>query len=135
MKQGETSKKIKPPPFYVSLIIGDKIVHNCMIYSRASSFVIPRYVANLMGIKYEPMVRDVLQLDGSSSKTVGVLKQVEMALHAFLGCTLTLDISITNLKLHFVIYLLRDFTTKIGGIFHLIGLTYFLEQGMEQNIP
>ncbi len=33
----ETNKKVRPPPFYVSLIIGGKLVHNCMIDSRASS--------------------------------------------------------------------------------------------------
>jgi hypothetical protein len=35
-KEGETSKKTGPPPFYVSLIIGDKLFHNYMIDSRAS---------------------------------------------------------------------------------------------------
>ena len=29
------SKKFKPPPFYISLVIGDKIVHNCMMDSGA----------------------------------------------------------------------------------------------------
>ena len=56
----ETSKKVRPPPFYVSLIIGDKLVHNCMIDSRASISVMRRCIADLLGIKYEPMVRDVL---------------------------------------------------------------------------
>ena len=40
-KEVETSKKVRPP-FYVSLIIGDKLVHNCMIDLRGSSSVIPR---------------------------------------------------------------------------------------------
>ena len=59
-KEVETSKKVRPPPFYISLIIGDTLVHNCMIDSGASSSVMPRHIANLFGIKYEPMVRDVL---------------------------------------------------------------------------
>lgn len=42
------------------LIIGDKIVHNFMIDSGASSSMMPRCVAKFLGIKYEPMVRDVL---------------------------------------------------------------------------
>jgi predicted aspartyl protease len=42
----ETSKKVRPPPFYVSLIIGGKLVHNCMIDSGASSSVMPRCVAD-----------------------------------------------------------------------------------------
>ena len=70
----ETNKKVRPPPFYVSLIIGGKLVHNCMIDSGASSSVMPRCVSDALGMKYEPIVRDVLQLDGSTVKTLGVLK-------------------------------------------------------------
>ena len=50
IKQGDTSKKKKPSPFYVSLIIGDKLVHNCIIDSRASSSVMSKCVANILGI-------------------------------------------------------------------------------------
>ena len=92
IKGGETSKKVRPPPFYVSLIIGDKLVHNCMIDSGASSSSMPSSVANLLDIKYEPIVRDVLQYNGSSIKTIGVLKNVEMTLHGFPSCSITQDI-------------------------------------------
>ncbi len=44
---------VKPPPFYVSLIIGEHLVHNCMIDSRASSSVMPKQIADKLGIKYE----------------------------------------------------------------------------------
>ena len=44
-KEVEISKKVRPPPFYVSLIIGDKLVHNCMIDLGASSCsVMPKCV-------------------------------------------------------------------------------------------
>ena len=38
-----------------------------------------------------------------------------MALHACPGCTVTQDISVVEVKPHFVICLSRDFTTQIGG--------------------
>ena len=59
-KEVETSKKVRPPPFYVSLIIGDKLVHNCMIDLGASSSVMPRSIAYVLEMKNEPIVRDVL---------------------------------------------------------------------------
>ena len=59
-REVETSKKVRPPPFYVSLIIWDKLVHNCMIDLGASSLVMPRYVADALEMKYEPIVRNVL---------------------------------------------------------------------------
>ena len=58
-----------------------------MIDYGASNFVMPKCVAELLGIKYEPMVRDVLQLDGRSVKIVRILKNVDMSLHACPGCT------------------------------------------------
>ena len=59
-REMETSKKVRPPPFYVSLIIGDKLVHNYMIDSRASSLVMPKCVDDALEMKYEPMFKNVL---------------------------------------------------------------------------
>ena len=75
-KELEASKMVRPPSIYVSLIIGDKLVHNCMIDSGASSSVMPRCVADALEMKYEPIVRDVLYLDASAIKTVGILRNV-----------------------------------------------------------
>lgn len=62
----ENPKKIsKPPPFYLSLIIGDKLVHIFMIDSGPSSLVMPKGIADFLGIKYEPITRGVVQLDGT----------------------------------------------------------------------
>lgn len=54
-------KDIKPPPFYVSLIIGDKLVHNCMVDSGATSFVMPKKIADQLNLKYEPLEKGVVQ--------------------------------------------------------------------------
>lgn len=63
----EKSTRIsKPPPFHLSLIIGDNLVHNCMIDLGASSLVMPNNVANHLGIKYEPVTKGVVELDGTT---------------------------------------------------------------------
>lgn len=54
--QGRNSN---PPPFYVSLIIGKPLVHNCMVDSGATSTVMPKKVANQLGLKYEPFQKKV----------------------------------------------------------------------------
>ena len=59
-REAEISKKVRPPPFYVSLIIGDKLVHICMIDSGASKSVMPKCVADVLEMKYEPIIRDIL---------------------------------------------------------------------------
>ena len=47
-----------------------------MIDLGASSLVMPRCIADALEMKYEPIVKDVLQLDGSTIKTVGILRNV-----------------------------------------------------------
>ena len=76
-----------------------------MIDSRASSLVMPRCVADALEMKYEPIVMDVLQLDRSTIKIEGILRNVEMALHACPSCTVTQDISLAEVKPHFSICL------------------------------
>lgn len=75
----------------------------------------PKFVADILEVKYEPMIKDVLQLDGSTVKTMGILRNVEMALHPCPGCTVVQYISIVEVKPHFFICLSRDFTAQIGG--------------------
>ena len=113
-KEIEVSRKIKPLPFNVSLLIGDKLVNNYMIDSGASSSVMPKCGVDTLEMKYEP-VKDVLQLDGSIIKTIGILKNVEMALHAYIGCIVVYDILVAEVKPHFSICLSRDFTAQIVG--------------------
>lgn len=48
----EVGKEVKPPPFYVSIIIGDKLVHNCMVDSGASRSVMPKQIVDKFGLKY-----------------------------------------------------------------------------------
>lgn len=114
-KEEEISKNVIPPQFYVSLIIGDNLVHSYTIDSGASSSVMPKCVANILEVKYEAIVKDVLQLDGSTVKTMGILRNFEMALHACLGSTVVQYISIFEVKPHFAICLSRNFTAQMGG--------------------
>ena len=59
-KEVEARKKVSHPPFYVSLIIGDKLFHNCMIDSGSSTSLMRRCIANALEMELDPIVRDVL---------------------------------------------------------------------------
>ena len=86
-----------------------------MIDSGASNSIMPRCIVDQAGLKYEPMIKHVLQLDGTSMTIVGIIKGLRMTLHACPSCTITQDVSIVELPPHFSICLSRDFTTQIGG--------------------
>lgn len=73
----------KPSPFYFSLIIGEHLVHNYMVENGASNTDMPKVIAKKLGLQYEPTERSVLQLDGTTTNTVGIIKNLEVTLHAF----------------------------------------------------
>ncbi|KAH9296018.1 hypothetical protein KI387_039606, partial [Taxus chinensis] len=51
------------------------LVHNCMVDSGASSTVMPKEIAEKLGLQYEPTEKSVLQLDGTATNTIGVIKK------------------------------------------------------------
>ena len=114
---GKKSTNVKPLPFYVSLIIGNKLVHNCMVDSGATSTVMPKKIANFLGLKYEPLEKGVVQLDGSSVKTIGVVKNASLTLHSCPNFSISQDIFVIDLPAYFAICLSRDFIAKIDGYF------------------
>lgn len=61
--KSQTEGKTKPNPFYLTLIVRDKIFHNFMIDSGASTTVMPKQIIEILNIKYEPLNRGVMQLD------------------------------------------------------------------------
>lgn len=40
--------KLKPNPFFLTLIVGDKLYHNSMIYSDASTTIMPKEIAEVL---------------------------------------------------------------------------------------
>ncbi|KAH9297975.1 hypothetical protein KI387_029657, partial [Taxus chinensis] len=113
--RGQQGKMLKPPSFYVSLIIGNQLVHNCIIDSGASSYVMPKQIADQLGLQYETISKGVVQLDGTAIATVGVIINLSLTLHACLNVVVLQDVSVIDLPPLFALCLSRDFTAKIGG--------------------
>ena len=57
-----------------------------MIDSRVSNLVMPKCVVDLLGIKYEPMGKGVIQLDGSSIQIVRLWKDIKLTLYECFSC-------------------------------------------------
>ncbi|KAH9299889.1 hypothetical protein KI387_044112 [Taxus chinensis] len=113
--RGQQGKMLKPTPFYVSLIIGNQLVHNCMMDLRASSLVMPKQIVDQLGIQYESISKGLVQLDGTAVTTVGVIKNLSLTLHACPNIVVLQDVFVIDLPPLFTLCLSRDFTAKIGG--------------------
>lgn len=62
IKEKEVSG-INPTPFFLTLIVGDKLLHNNMIDLGASTTVMPKQVVDALKLKYEPLENGIMQLD------------------------------------------------------------------------
>lgn len=60
--------RMKPNTFFLTLIVGNKFLHNSVIDSGASTTIVPKQIAEVLNLKFEPLSRGVMQLDGNRFK-------------------------------------------------------------------
>lgn len=56
--------KSKPIPFFLMLVIGEKLLHNSMLDLGASTNIMPKQIVEALQIQYELLDRGIMQLDG-----------------------------------------------------------------------
>ncbi|GAA8416863.1 hypothetical protein Hpkin68_15620 [Helicobacter pylori] len=80
-------------------------MHNCMIDSGASSSVMPKKIVDQLGLAYEPIEKGVIQLDGTTIDTIGVIRNLDLTMHACPNFSVPMDIFIIDLPPNFSICL------------------------------
>jgi hypothetical protein len=63
-------------PFYVSLLINDLLLHNCMLDSGASTNVMSLKVMNQLGLQITWPYRNVCTMDSREIKVHGLIKDL-----------------------------------------------------------
>ena len=64
------------PPFYVSLNIHEKILHNAMLDSGASHNLMPKFVMERLGLEITKPYKDLYSFDSSRVKCLGLIKDL-----------------------------------------------------------
>jgi hypothetical protein len=64
------------PPFYISLNVHDKILHNCLMDSRASHNVMPKFVMEELGLEITKHYQDLYSFDSKKVKFMGLIKDM-----------------------------------------------------------
>ena len=64
------------PPFYVSLNIHDKILHNAMFDSSASHNVTPKFVMEKLDLDITRPYKDLFSFDSSQVRCLGLIKDL-----------------------------------------------------------
>ena len=53
-----------------------------MVDSGATSSVMPKKIVDRLGLRYEPLEKGVVQLDGSCVNTLGIIKNTRLTFHS-----------------------------------------------------
>jgi hypothetical protein len=68
------------PPFYNSLNIHDKVLHNCLMDSRASHNLMPKSIMDELGLEVTKTYHDLYYFDSRKVKCIGVIKDMVVTL-------------------------------------------------------
>ena len=103
------------PPFYTSLNIHDKVLHNCLMDSGASHNIMPKTVIDEIGLEITKMYHDLYSFDSRKVKCLGVIKYLVVTLFQFPMKSVVMDIVVADVPPKFGMLLSRYWIKILGG--------------------
>jgi len=85
------------PPFYVSLNIHDKILHNTMFDSSASHNLMPKSIMEKLDLDITRPYKDLFYFDSSQVRCLGLIKDLCVSLVQYLAKTILMDIVVVDI--------------------------------------
>ena len=96
------------PPFYISLNVHDKTLHNCLLDSGASHNLMPKAVMEELGLEITKTYHDLFSFDSKRVRCYGLIKDLAVTLtHASMK-TMIMDIVIADIPPKFGCLLSRS---------------------------
>jgi hypothetical protein len=111
------------PPFYTSLNIHDKVLHNCLMYSGASHNLMPKFFMEELGLEVTRAYHDLYSFDSRKVQCLGVIKDLVMTLFQLPMKSVVMDIVVVDVPPKFGMLLSRSWIKIMGGTLQM-DLTY-----------
>jgi hypothetical protein len=111
------------PPFYTSLNIHDKVLHNCLMDSGASHNLMPKIVMEELGLEVTKTYHDLYSFDSRRVQCLGVIKDLVVSLFQLPMKSVVMDIVVADVPPKFGMLLSRSWIKKLGGTLQM-DLTY-----------
>jgi hypothetical protein len=111
------------PPFYTSLNIHHKVLHNCLMYSGASHNLMPKIVMEELGLKVTKNYHDLYSFDLRRVQCLGVIKYLVVSLFQQPMKSVVMDIVVADVHPKFGMLFSRSWIKKLGGTLQM-DLTY-----------
>jgi uncharacterized small protein (DUF1192 family) len=84
------------PPFYTSLNIHDKVLHNCLMDSGASHNLMPKAVMEELGLEVTRAYHDLYSFDSRRVQCLGVIKDLVVSLFQLPMKSMVMDIVVAD---------------------------------------
>jgi hypothetical protein len=111
------------PPFYTSLNIHDKVLHNCLMDSGASHNLMPKIVMEELGLEVTRAYHDLYSFDSKKDQCLGVIKDLVVTLFQLPMKSVVMDIVVADVPPKFGMLLSRSWIKILGGTLQM-DLTY-----------
>jgi hypothetical protein len=111
------------PPFYTSLNIHDKVLHNCLMDSGASHNLMPKTVMEELGLEVTQAYHDLYYFDSRRVQCLRVIKDLVVTLFQLPMKSLVMDIVVVDVPPNFDMLLSRSWIKRLGGTLQM-DLTY-----------
>jgi hypothetical protein len=103
------------PPFYISLNVHDKILHNFLMDSGASHNLMPKDVMDELGLEITKNYHDLYSFDSRKVKCLGVIKDLVVTLFQLPMKSMVMDIVVVDVPPKFGMLLSRSWIKRLGG--------------------
>ena len=103
------------PPFYISLNIHDKFLHNCLLDLGDSHNLMPKDVMDELGLSITKPYHDLFSFDSRKVNCLGLIKDLAVNLTQLPSKSIMMDIVVANIPPKFGLLLSRSWTKRLGG--------------------
>jgi len=111
------------PPFYVTLTIHDKLLHNCMLNLGASHNLMPKTVMEELGSEITRVYHDLYSFDSRVFQCIRVIKDLAVTLTQLLMKSIVIDIVVADILVKYGMLLSRSWASKLRGMLQM-DMTY-----------
>jgi hypothetical protein len=103
------------PPFYTSLNIHDKVLHNCLMDSGASHNLMPKIVMEELRLEVTKTYHDLYSFDSEKGEVPWVYQKLGRVLVPAANEELVMDIIVVDVPPKFGMLLSRSWIKRLGG--------------------
>jgi ribonuclease HI len=103
------------PPFYISLNIHDKILHNCLLDLGASHNLMPKAMMDEIGLEITKPYHDLFSFDSRKVRCLGLIKDLVINLSQLPMRNMVMDVVVADIPPKFGLLLSRSWRKRLGG--------------------